>query len=108
MRKVRTTDGPSGQEYHHNGDYSGVVTAYVPVREQTRYPDKTHACAGRPQGESSEGSEYVEVEIPFEDMKSIVFGYLGRKIVSFVESAEDDELEQILLRLGPLKPLRGL
>jgi hypothetical protein len=92
---MHSTRGPSGQEYGHNGDFSGAVKASIPVRPQASHPDNytsastPHVLAG--------GEMRIEVEIPFEDIRALYLRYLTSKQISRLEQASDDELEQMLL-----------
>lgn len=97
---MHSTQAPSGQHYHHNGDYSGAVKAYVPIRPQTRWPKKDVACASHPvKGIDFENpdAEYVEVEIPFEDMKRLVIDSFRSRLISHLESSDDETLERLFL-----------
>lgn len=91
---MHSTEAPSGQTYHHNGDFSGVVMADIPVRHQTRYPEKDHTRASCVIENEFTTHPYVEVEIPFEDVKYLVLAYLRSKAVSFLEQADDETLEK--------------
>lgn len=72
-----TTQGPSGELYRHNGDFSGDVLTTVVVGDAF-----------------TEGAEQVEVRIPFEDMLHLVLTHFRSKAISFLEQADDATLEK--------------
>lgn len=91
---MHSYDSPtSGISYHHHGDYSGDVV----VTDLDRAISSTYG--------------YPRVEIPFEDMRSVVFNYLRSqkiqqveaamynpgKVTNALESMTDDEMEAALL-----------
>jgi hypothetical protein len=80
--KMHTTETRRGEgtTFHHNGDYSGEV-----VIEAKMY--------GRPGRQ-----DHIEtVEVPFEDLRELVYGYLRMKRTAALEGATDDEFEKTLL-----------
>ncbi len=101
---MHSTSGPSGQTYHHNGDYSGSVKAFMPVRSQEGCKEGPDiACVSRPvKGIDYDNPEveYVEVSIPFEDIRRLAMWYLMGKVTERLENANDDELERLFLRFG--------
>ena len=72
-----TTEAAGGTVFVHNGDYSG------PVRIRARKGDVLDD--GR-----------FELEIPFTDLRALVLDYLRQRMISGLESASDDTLEQVL------------
>lgn len=91
-----STRGASGQWYAHNGDFSGAVKASIPVRPQTRYPDPDHTTASTSHGVMGEDGVFVEVEIPFDDIRTLYLRHLRSRKIRELEQASDDELEGIL------------
>jgi hypothetical protein len=79
-----TTRAALGTVFHHDGDYSGDVTV-IPVSFPERVP-------------TPDGSICFSVDIPFEDMRELVFGYLRARRIEWLEQAGDDELEAELLQ----------
>lgn len=69
-----TTGASDGTTFIHNGDYSGFVTIHSP-----RQPG-------------------VELEVPFTDLRELVFGYLRMRMTEQLEQASDDTLEVLLTR----------
>jgi hypothetical protein len=65
--------------FHHNGDFSGNVL--IVVREEKVEPGPA-------------GMSFVEV--PFEDLRELVFAYLRDKGIGKLEQISDDELEMTL------------
>jgi hypothetical protein len=65
-----TTSGDLGTTFIHNGDYSGNVTVHR---------------LGQPR-----------IEVPFADLRELVFGYLRRRMIEGLEQASDDTLEAML------------
>jgi hypothetical protein len=65
--------GPSGNQYHHNGDYSGEVSV--------------DASAVADEHSSS------LVSIPFEDIRALYLEYTRSRLISELESASYDDLE---------------
>ena len=97
---MHSTTAPSGLTYHHNGSFSGVVKTEIPVREQTGYPDKDHACAREKfVRRGGQTQAYVEVEIPFADMKHLVLSYLRSEAIGFLEQADDAALAKFFARI---------
>lgn len=78
-----TTRAALGTVFHHNGDYSGDVTV-VPVS----FPERV---------DSADGSIHFSVDIPFADLRELVFAYLRDRRIEQLERASDDELEVRLL-----------
>lgn len=78
-----TTKAALGTVFFHNGDYSGDVTV-IPVS----FPE---------QAGSSDGNLHFSVDIPFADMRELVFAYLRARQTEQLEQASDDELEARLL-----------
>lgn len=103
---MHSTQGPSSQWYAHNGDYSGAVKASIPVRAQARYPDN-YTSASKPHAIAGEEGEFVEVEIPFEDIRALYLAYVRQTRISRLEQAEDAELEAELIgtRQTPAQPV---
>lgn len=93
---MHSTKGPSGQWYAHNGDFSGPVKISIPVRSQAQYP-YDHTSASTPHTLAGEQGTFVEVEIPFEDLRALYLAYVRRERISLLEQASDDDLEQMLL-----------
>lgn len=98
---MHTTQGPSGQYYAHNGDFSGSVKAAIPVREQASYPHDDHACASQPHHLMGEEGLFVEVEIPFEDIRALYLRHVRSQMISRLENASDEELEASLTASQP-------
>lgn len=93
---MHTTRGPSGLYYHHNGDYSGDVMVTVPFERATPDPYSTYVA----KAEIDEQQRKVTVDIPFEDMRRLVLAHLRSKLIEELEQADDDKLEQLLLKFG--------
>jgi hypothetical protein len=79
-----TTQGALGTVFHHNGDYSGDVTV-IPVS----FPERR---------DGPDGAISFSVDIPFEDLRQLVLGYLRDRRIEHLEQISDDELEAELLR----------
>lgn len=90
---MHSTTGPSGLTYHHNGDYSGDVKVTIPLERHKTRPWGTTTT----KFDIDERIRQVTVDIPFEDMRWLVLRYLQSKLISRLEDANDDELEQLLL-----------
>jgi hypothetical protein len=72
-----TTEAAGGTVFIHNGGYDGdvrVVSQNGGVLEDGRF----------------------EVDIPFTDLRSLVLDYLRQRMISGLESMNDDTLEQVL------------
>jgi hypothetical protein len=93
---MHSTSAPSGQTYHHNGDYSGPVKMFLPVREQLHYPGEI-ARAGTPEKVPGAEGVFVEVEIPFEDMKALVMDHFRSVLISRLEDADTEAMERLFL-----------
>lgn len=104
---MHSTQGPSGQWYTHNGDFSGPVKASIPVRPQAEYPDD-YTSASTPHVLPGEELR-IEVEIPFKDIRALYLRYLTSKQISLLEQATDDERERMFLgESGPAAPSPSL
>jgi hypothetical protein len=70
----------------HNGDFSGDIRVLVKPEQVQRldWPDEL-------------GGSVVEVEIPFDDLKGIVFEYLRRRQIAALENMSDEDFEQYLI-----------
>jgi hypothetical protein len=79
-----TTKAALGTVFHHNGDYSDDVTV-IPVSFPEPVP-------------TPDGSILFSVDIPFADLRELVFAYLRDRRIEQLEQASDDELEAELLR----------
>jgi hypothetical protein len=72
---MHSTQGPSGQWYQHNGDFSGpIVITDLDTAINNEYG-------------------YPRIEIPFEDIRAIYLRYARSKMISELEQASDDDLE---------------
>jgi hypothetical protein len=73
----------NGTRFFHNGDFSGEVKIQVQPSqvERTDWPEEV-------------GGSVVEVEIPFDDLRGLVFQYLRRRQISALEQMDDDEFER--------------
>jgi hypothetical protein len=67
-----TTRAGQGTLFIYNGDYSGDVTIHAP---------------------DGQG----ETEVPFADLRELIFGYLRAQRIERAEQASDDEFEKDLL-----------
>jgi hypothetical protein len=104
---MHSTKGPSGQWYAHNGDFSGEVKVSLPVRPQGDY-GLNYPCASEPHQIAGQQGHFVEVEIPFADIRALYLRYLTSKQISRLEQASDDEREQMLLGIPePASPQSG-
>jgi hypothetical protein len=72
-----TTETAGGTVFIHNGDYSGEVR--VLARK----------------GEVLEDGRF-EIEVPFTDLRALVLDHLRQRMISGLESMNDDTLEQVL------------
>jgi hypothetical protein len=68
----------------HNGDYSGDVTVI-----SVSFPEQLPA---------SDGSITFGVDVPFADLRELVFGYLRNRRIEWLEQASDGELEGRMLQ----------
>jgi hypothetical protein len=68
----------------HNGDFSGDIRVLVKP-EQVQRLDVPML-----------GGSVVEMEIPFDDLKGIVFEYLRRRQIAALENMSDEDFEQYL------------
>lgn len=70
----------------HNGDFSGNVKVSLPERVSAyEYHDY------------APGNERIEtIHLPFAAMKALVLEYFRRKMISALEDAEGEELEQLV------------
>jgi hypothetical protein len=108
---MHSTQGPSGQWYAHNGDYSGSVHVHIPVRDQTRYPDKDRTTASAVHNLPGEEGEFVQVQIPFEDIRALYLAHLRSAMISQLEQQDATQLEEELIgthRIAAHPALRGL
>lgn len=71
-------DSKGGTRFICNGDFSGDVRVLVPQ-------------------EGPEGPWYQEAEVPFADLRELVFTYLRGRRIERAEQATDDEFESDLL-----------
>jgi hypothetical protein len=71
-----TTHGPEGTVFHHNGDYSGGVVIKI----------------NAPTGGGGRG-----IEVPFADVRALVFGYLRARKIEQLEQSGDAAFEAMLL-----------
>lgn len=78
MHTTATRKG-KGTWFHHNGDYSDGVL--IEAKEWHADSEETT----------------VTVEVPFEDIRELVFGYLRMKRTAALQDATDDEFEKTLL-----------
>ena len=81
-----TTKAGSGTVFIHNGDYSGDVTV-IPAS----FPERVSA---------PDGSITFSVDIPFADLRELVFAYLRDRKTEQIEQASDREFEAMLLGLA--------
>lgn len=80
---MHTHRADGGTVFHHNGDYSGELVITVPV-------------AAEPiQGPF--GGTVWRVEVPFADVRELVFAYLRARKIEQIEQASDAAFEAILL-----------
>ena len=79
-----TTKAGGGTVFIHNGDYSGDVTV-IPVS----FPEQVSAA---------DGSIKFSVDIPFTDLRELVFAYLRDREIEQVEQASDREFEAMMRR----------
>jgi hypothetical protein len=93
---MHSTQGPSGQWYAHNGDFSGEVKITIPIRDQGPYP-QSHTTASGPHQIAGEQGIFVQVEIPFEDIRALYLSHLRSQRIYRLEQSTDEELEQMLL-----------
>ena len=77
---MHSKDFGNGITIHHNGDYSGDVKIDVPRGKTNTFATPTN--------------QFVEVEIPFEVLRSLVLDYLRSKTISNLESMTDYDLEE--------------
>ena len=78
-----TTKARLGTVFIHDGGYTGDVTV-IPVS----FPERV---------QTPDGSIQFSVDIPFEDMRELVYARLRSRRVEWLEQASDDELEAELL-----------
>jgi hypothetical protein len=87
---MHTTHGPEGTVFNHNGDYSGDVVIKIDAPTDS---DK----GGYMQSPDGQLVQW-RIEVPFADIRSLVLGYLRDERIARLEDADDDELEELLLR----------
>lgn len=82
-------DSPTtqGVTYFHNGDFSGNVKILVPTDMADVEP--------------VENTDFIEIEVPFEDLKALVARYVRRRKIADFEREEDD----VILGISHLEEL---
>lgn len=73
---MHTTELPSGNRAHHNGDYSGDVLVQIPRDAVLLTPDVT----------------VYEVKIPMGDLIQIVSDYIRDEMVHAAETADNEAI----------------
>ena len=77
-----------GTLFHHDGGFTGgdvAITVYVKPEELSVAP--------------SERGPAWRIEVPFSDLRELVFAYLRMRKIEQLEQAGDDEIEASLLSL---------
>jgi hypothetical protein len=82
-----TYNAQGGTRFFHDGDFGGTVSVIVPAM---------------PRSVSGAAGSAWEVQVPFADLRELVFAYLRGRQAEFAEQSSDDEFEQGLL--GRTKP----
>jgi hypothetical protein len=74
-------------EFQHHGDYSGNVTIVVPS-------EGAHFAL-------SHNDRTVQIDVPFEDLKALVFEWLDNEIVTVFEDGGMQKLTKMFASMFP-------